>query len=77
MAVMNEKLLDEVLALPIDLRNNLIEKLIESLNLPLEKNIDELWAEEADRRAMELENGDVQAIPGEIVFKEIRKRYQK
>ena len=77
MAAINQKLLDEVLALPNDLRSALIEKLIESLNLPLQKDIDGLWAEEADRRVHELNNGKVQALPGEEVFKTIRDRYHK
>ena len=77
MAVIRDKLLDEVLALPLEMRNSLIEKLIESLNLPVQKDIDDAWAEEADRRVLELENGEVQAIPGEEVFKAIRKRYHK
>ena len=68
MAVINDKLLKEVLSLPTDLRNELIEKLIESLNLPLQKEIDDLWAEEADCRGLEIENGEVQPIPGEQVF---------
>ena len=33
--------------------------------------------EKADRRALEIENGEVQPIPGEQVFEEIRKRYHK
>ena len=77
MAVINEKLLEDVLALPTDLRNTLIEKLIESLNLPPKKEIENAWIEEADRRAEEIESGKVQPIPGEEVFKTIRKRYQK
>jgi putative addiction module component (TIGR02574 family) len=77
MAVINEKLLDEVLALPTDARNALIEKLIESLNLPIHKEIEDLWIKEADRRVRELENGNVKTIPGEEVFKSLRKRYHK
>jgi putative addiction module component (TIGR02574 family) len=70
-------LLDEILSLPSDLRLKLIDKLLKSLNLPIEKEIDELWAEEAERRVSEIDSGKVKPISGEDVFKEIRNRFEK
>jgi putative addiction module component (TIGR02574 family) len=75
MTAINPKLLDEVLALPNDLRTALIERLIESLNLPLQKEIDRLWAEEADRRVHDLKSGEIHAFSGEDVFEAMRNRY--
>ena len=49
----------------------LIEKLLSSLN-PSQKEIDKLWANEAEKRVEELRAGAVKAIPGEEVFREIR-----
>ncbi len=68
-----EKLISAAESLPLDLKTELIERLIESPN-PLMKDIDGLWAEEAEKRVKELTTGKVKSIPGEEVFKEIRKK---
>ena len=77
MTELSEKLLQEVLSLPLHLRTKLIDKLIESLNIPIQKEIDELWAEEAEKRVSDINSGKVKSIPGEEVFKEIRNRLKK
>ena len=77
MTELNEKLLQEVLSLPSHLRTKLIDKLIESLNIPIQKEIDELWAEEAEKRISDINSGKVKSIPGEEVFDEIRSRFKK
>ena len=77
MTELNEKLLQEALSLPSHLRTILIDKLIESLNIPIQKDIDKLWAEEAERRISEIDSGKVKSIPGEKVFKDIRNRFGK
>ena len=63
-------------SLPIDIRIRLLDRLLKSLN-PTSKEIDELWAIEAERRVEEIRNGKVKTIPGEEVFKEIRERLMK
>ncbi len=63
-----EKLISAAESLPLDLKTELIERLIESLN-PLMKDIDGLWAEEAEKRVKELTTGKVKSITGEEVFK--------
>ena len=75
MSSLNENLLRDVMSLPTDLRTKLVDMLIESLNIPTQKQIDELWAEEAERRIDDLNAGKVKLIPGEQVFEEIRNRY--
>ena len=77
MTELSEKLLQEVLSLPLHLRTKLIDKLIESLNIPIQKEIDKLWAEEAEKRVSDINSGKVKSIPGEEVFKEIRNRLKK
>ena len=54
----------------------LAEHLMESLDADDQAEIDALWAEEAERRARELEDGTVQAIPGEEVMNRLRSRYK-
>ena len=75
MATVPDKVLDEALSLPADVRINLIEKLLASLNLPTQATVDRLWAEEAERRVAEIERGEVELIPGEKVFEKIRKKH--
>jgi putative addiction module component (TIGR02574 family) len=77
MATLNKNLLNEALSLPSDLRSQLIDILIQSLNLPPQSEIDTLWLEEAERRGKAVKKGEVLPIPGESVFEEIRKRYNK
>ena len=74
MAHVAQKIADQALSLPSNERLTLVEKLLESLNLPLQSEIDRLWAEESERRVKELEEDKVQAVPGQQVFNEIRER---
>jgi putative addiction module component (TIGR02574 family) len=75
-AIMN-KVFEEALSLPSDERVSLVEKLLTSLNLPIQAEIDRLWVEEAERRVSQIERGDVGLIPGDEVFAKIRRKYQK
>jgi len=74
MMINTKELISEAVSLPIDIRTLLVNKLLESLN-PTEKEIDELWAEEAERRVQDIKTGKVKTIPGDEVFKEIGKRF--
>ena len=47
----------------------LIEGLIKSLDEP-DKNIDEIWAEEAEKRLKAYREGKLKSIPYEEVFKD-------
>jgi len=69
--IKTDVLISEVISLPVDIRTQLIEKLLDSLN-PTKKEIDELWGKEAELRVQEIKTGKVKTIPGEDVFKEIQ-----
>lgn len=71
------KVFEEALSLPSDERASLVEKLISSLNLPVQEKIDQLWAEEAERRISQIEKGDKRLIPGNEVFAKIRRKCRK
>ncbi len=71
------KLTDELLSLPCEDRIYLADRLLESLNAPTRQNIEQAWTEEAERRIEEIESGNVDTIPGEQVFREIRERLGK
>lgn len=75
MPTITDKVFDEALSLPADARLGLVEKLLSSLNLPTQMEIDRLWADEAERRVAEIERGEVELIPGEKVFDKIRQKY--
>jgi len=77
MAITNDRVIEEALSLPADVRLSLVEKLLTSLNLPIDKEIDRLWAEEAERRVSQIEEGKVKLVPGEEVFNRIRAKHLK
>ncbi|MCP4135266.1 MAG: addiction module protein [bacterium] len=71
-----DELFSEAESLPLDIKTRLIDKLLNSLN-PSQKEINDLWAEEAEKRVEEINSGKVKTIPGEEVFKKIHKRLSK
>ena len=72
-----EEIMSAALALPPSARAMLVEHLMESLDVEDQKRIDALWAEEAERRDKEIEDGIVTAIPGEEVLNRLRSRYKR
>jgi len=74
--ISKEKLISEAISLPVEIRLQLVERLLESLN-PSHKDIDELWAIEAERRVAEIEKGEVKTVPGEEVFRKLHDRLKK
>lgn len=77
MATTNDRVIEEALSLPADVRLSLVEKLLTSLNLPIDEEIDRLWAEEAERRVSQIEEGKIKLVPGEEVFARIRAKHGK
>jgi putative addiction module component (TIGR02574 family) len=72
-----EEIMSAALALSPSARAMLVEHLMESLDAEDQKRIDALWAEEAERRDKEIEDGIVTAIPGEEVLNRLRSRYKR
>ena len=60
--------------MPIDVRTNLVEIILASLQ-PLQKDVDDLWAKEVEERIRTLKSGKVQLISGNEVFKEIAETF--
>ena len=77
MPTVADKVFDEALSLPANDRLGLVDKLLRSLNLPTQGEIDSLWAKEAERRLGEIDRGEVELIPGEKVFEKIRQKYAR
>jgi putative addiction module component (TIGR02574 family) len=77
METTDDRVVEEALSLPADARLSLVEKLLTSLNLPIDREIDRLWAEEAEHRVSQIEDGEVKLVPGEEVFSRIRAKHRK
>ena len=70
---MNSKTLEkEALRLPPEERAELAQKLLLSLEDLSSEELEETWLHEADRRARELDRGDVTPVPAE----EVRRKAQ-
>ena len=62
----------EALSLPPEDRASLAQKLLLSLDSLSEEEVGQAWLIEADRRAREINRGDVQPIPAEEVRRRAR-----
>ncbi len=77
MTALAEKIYNEVLELPVDERLSLLEKLLHVITIPSAPEIEKAWLKESHKRLADIRSGKVQTIPGEVVFKEIKARFQK
>jgi putative addiction module component (TIGR02574 family) len=77
MTKLAETIAEQALLLPREDRAELVEKLLSSLNVPTQEEVDRLWAEEAERRIQEYDEGKVAPLDGERVMDEIRKRLNR
>jgi putative addiction module component (TIGR02574 family) len=62
----------QALELPATERAKLAHKLLESLDTLSDAERETLWLDEAARRAAQIDNGEVQLIPGEDVARKAR-----
>lgn len=69
MALPSEQLFEEALALPMNKRAELAERLLSSID-PSDQ-IDKLWAIEVEARIDAYDNGELNAIPAADVFNKI------
>jgi putative addiction module component (TIGR02574 family) len=67
-----QKIEDEALHLPKEERAQLVQRLVLSLESPSDQELRSDWLLEARRRAEELDNGSVQAVPSEDVIRKAR-----
>ncbi len=74
--ICDDDFITEAVSLPVEIRIQLVEKLLQSLN-PSHKDIDELWAIEAEKRVTQIEKGEVGTVPGDEVFERLLKRLKK
>ena len=76
MTTKTKELISMVESLPIDIKTALVERILNSMH-PSQKEIDALWAKEAEKRVKEIKTGKVKTISGDKVFKEIREKFHR
>lgn len=67
-----DEIRDEALGLGVEERGALADSLWESFLTPEEREIQDAWIEEAERRIAAYEAGQTKAIPAEEFFRELR-----
>lgn len=55
----------------------MLDKLLHVITIPAATDIEKAWLEESHKRLADIRSGKVQAIPGEVVLREIQARFQK
>jgi putative addiction module component (TIGR02574 family) len=69
-----DELTKRIRALPARERVELVRTLIDDLDPGKDPDVEKLWLEEAERRYAQYLRGEVEAIPGDEVMAEARKR---
>lgn len=72
-ALKQDELFDEIDILPIDLKTEIVDKILASITPP-NSEIDKLWIKEANKRKKEIESNSVILVDGDEVFKKISQR---
>jgi putative addiction module component (TIGR02574 family) len=70
-----QTLIDEVIALPVEQRSQVVESILASLNQP-NSDIDKQWIKVAKKRLAEMESDKSQTINSDEVFAKIFKRLE-
>lgn len=74
MSRLGEQILAEALNLPPIERAEIVEKLLSSFDFTSRKEIDEIWAKEAENRIDAYERGEISAISAKEVFEKIERQ---
>lgn len=72
-ALKQDELFDEIDILPIDLKTQIVDKILASITPP-NNEIDQLWIKEANKRKQEIDSNSVTLIDGNEVFKKLSQR---
>ena len=62
------ELLEQALTLNVNERTKLIDELFKSIDKP-DEEIDQIWADEADKRLEAYRKGEIKVVPMEDIFK--------
>lgn len=75
MSTEGSRILNEVLALPLDERAELVDRILESLGETPDKERLERWAVETESRLDAIDRGELETIPGEEVWARLGQKY--
>ena len=73
LALKQKQLFDEIDILPIDLKTEIVYKILASIT-PVNTSIDALWIKEVNKRKSDIETGNVTLVDGDEVFQKISQR---
>lgn len=65
-------IIDIALSLPVEERARLVRQLLESLDTLPSAEVEQLWLEEAARRADRIDRGEVKLVPADEVLAKAR-----
>jgi putative addiction module component (TIGR02574 family) len=74
MSTEGSRILNEVLALPVHERAELVERVLDSLGDAPDKDRQERWAAETESRLDAIDRGELETLPGEEVLARLRQR---
>ncbi len=77
MSASSEQVLKEALALPLQERAELVERLLATFQSAPDPQLDELWAREAEDRLDAYDRGELKGVPAEEVFDKNKERRAK
>jgi putative addiction module component (TIGR02574 family) len=75
MSTEGSRILNEVLALPVDERAELVDRILDSLGETPDKERLEKWATETESRLDAIDRGELNTRPGEEVLADLQRRY--
>ena len=75
MSTEGSRILNEVLALPVHERAELVERILDSLSETPDKERLERWAAETESRLDAIDRGELKTLPGEEVLARLKQRY--
>ncbi|HEY0371869.1 MAG TPA: addiction module protein [Thermoanaerobaculia bacterium] len=70
-----EQIRNDALQLPVEDRMQLMEALHDSVMTAEERDVEQAWIEEAERRYQDWKAGRARGIPGEEVMARLRQKY--
>lgn len=68
---------DQILALSREERQELLRRLLDALDVPLDEEIERAWLLEAQRRYLQGVEGKARYVPASVVLEKLRTRLEK
>jgi ribulose-5-phosphate 4-epimerase/fuculose-1-phosphate aldolase len=68
-----QKLFEEIDVLPINIKTELIDRVLTSIN-SIDKNTDDFWINESNKRIAEIKSSSINLVDGKKVFEKISNR---